>query len=345
MSKPVRIGMVGLGYWGPNVARNLNALEGCEMTWVCDSDEESRRKWQRVYPDTKFTGEIDDLLGDPELDAVAITTPVPTHFPLAEAAMQAGKHCFVEKPLAQNLTDAERLVSLATEHDRVLMVGHLLEYHPGILQLGDMIRDGELGDVRYIYAQRLNLGRIRADENALWSLGAHDVSVLLALAGELPVEVSARGEAYIQEGIEDVVFGYLQFASGMAGHLHLSWLDPHKERKITVVGSKRMASLNDMEMERKLTIYDKGFDPHQSSFGDREYISRAAGIYSPALSSIEPLRIECEHFIDCVREGSTPRSDGASGARVVQVLEALQGSLDAGGAPQEVGAAAVSSRG
>ena len=343
MSEPVRIGMVGLGYWGPNVARNLNALEGCEMTWVCDSDEESRKNWQRVYPDTKFTGEIDDLLGDPELDAVAITTPVPTHAPLAEAAMLAGKHCFVEKPLAQNLADAERLVSLATEHDRVLMVGHLLEYHPGILQLGDMIRDGELGDVRYIYAQRLNLGRIRADENALWSLGAHDVSVLLALAGELPVEVSARGEAYIQEGIEDVVFGYLQFASGMAGHLHLSWLDPHKERKITVVGSKRMASLNDMEMERKLTIYDKGFDPHQSSFGDREYVSRAAGIYSPALSSIEPLRIECEHFIDCVREGTSPRSDGASGARVVQVLEALQASLDAGGAPQEVGAAAVSS--
>ncbi|MGH2956408.1 MAG: Gfo/Idh/MocA family protein [Solirubrobacterales bacterium] len=338
MSNPVRIGMVGLGYWGPNVARNLDALAGCELTWCCDADDAARDKWSRVYKETRFTHDLDELLNDSQLDAVAITTPVPTHASLAETAIEAGKHCFVEKPLAQNVADAERVAALAEEHGKVLMVGHLLEYHPGVQQLREMIQEGSLGDIRYMYAQRLNLGRLRLDENALWSLGAHDVSVLLSLADELPTEVSARGEAYITEGVEDVVFGYLRFESGLAGHLHLSWLDPHKERKITVVGSRRMASLNDMEMERKLTVYDKGFDPQQSSFGDREYVTRAAGIWSPPIPHREPLAIECEHFVDCVRNGATPRSDGASGARVVRVLEALQASLDAGGAPQPVGA-------
>jgi predicted dehydrogenase len=329
--------MVGLGYWGPNVARNLDATAGCELVWCCDADEAAREKWQRVYRETRFTPELDDLLSDDDLDAIVVTTPVPTHAPMVETVIGAGKHCFVEKPLAQNADDAERMVVLAAEADKLLMVGHLLEYHPGVVQLREMIRSGDLGDVRYMYAQRLNLGRLRYDENALWSLGAHDVSVLLALAGELPVEASARGEAYITDGVEDVVFGYLRFESGLAGHLHLSWLDPHKERKITVVGSQRMAALNDMEMERKLTIYDKGFDPHQSSFGDREYVTRSAGIYSPAIPNREPLAIECEHFIECVREGKSPRSDGASGARVVRVLEALQASLDGGGTPQPVG--------
>jgi predicted dehydrogenase len=341
MAEPIRIGQVGIGYWGPNLARNFEALEDCHLAWLCDADAAAREKWHRIYPETNFTADLDDLLSDPDLHAIAITTPVPTHAPLAEAVIEAGKHCFVEKPLAQNLTDAERVVALAEEHDRILMVGHLLEYHPGVGQLREMIREGSLGDIRYIYAQRLNLGRIRADENALWSLGAHDVSVLLSLADELPVEASARGQAYIQEGIEDVVFAYLQFESGMAGHLHLSWLDPHKARKITVVGSRRMASLDDMEMERKLTVWDKGFDPHESSFGDREYITRSGGVWSPAISSREPLRIECEHFVECLRHGMRPLSDGHNGARVVRVLEALQASLDNGGAPQPVGAATV----
>jgi predicted dehydrogenase len=342
MAEPISVGLVGLGYWGPNVARNLDSLAGCELTWCCDEDGEARDKWQRVHRETRFTSDLEDLLADENLDAIAITTPVPTHAPLAETVLEAGKHCFVEKPLAQNTADAERVAALAEERGKVLMVGHLLEYHPGVRQLAEMIERGELGEVRYMYAQRLNLGRLRYDENALWSLGAHDVAVLLALADELPVEASARGEAYITEGVEDVVFGYLRFESGLAGHLHLSWLDPHKERKITVVGSQRMAALNDMDMERKLTVYDKGFDPQESSFGDREYVTRAAGIWSPPIPHREPLAIECEHFVECVRDGARPRSDGASGARVVRVLEALQASLDAGGAPQPVGEVALS---
>jgi predicted dehydrogenase len=345
MADAISVGMVGLGYWGPNVARNLDQLGDCELRWCCDADEGQRKKWSDVYRETKFTADLNDLLDDETLDAIVVTTPVPTHADMVETVIRAGKHCFVEKPLAQNIADAERVAALAEETGKVLMVGHLLEYHPGIVQLREMVEAGELGDIRYIYGQRLNLGRLRFDENALWSLGAHDVSVLLALAGELPVEAQARGECYITEGVEDVVFAYLRFPSGIAGHLHLSWLDPHKERKITVVGANKMATINDMEMERKLTIYDKGFDPgpQESSFGgDREYVTRFAGIFSPPIGNREPLAIECEHFVNCVREGTTPRSDGRSGARVVRVLEALQSSLDAGGAPQPVGVAAYS---
>ncbi len=345
MSEPVKVGLVGLGYWGPNVARNFDALAGCELTWCCDADEESREKWGRVYRETKFTDNLDDLLSDDSLEAIVVTTPVPTHAAMVEAVVGAGKHCFVEKPLAQNLADAEKIAAMAEDAGKVLMVGHLLEYHPGIVQLREMIERGELGDIRYIYGQRLNLGQLRYDENALWSLGAHDVSVILALAGgELPVEAQARGESFITDGVEDVVFAYMRFESGLAGHLHLSWLDPHKERKITVVGANKMATLNDMEMERKLTVYDKGFDPgpHESSYGgDREYVTRSAGIFSPPIPNREPLAIECQHFIDRVNDGEAPRSDGRSGARVVRVLEALQASLDAGGAAQPVGVAAT----
>jgi predicted dehydrogenase len=207
------------------------------------------------------------------------------------------------------------------------MVGHLLEYHPGLEKLKEIADSGDLGDIHYIYSNRLNLGVLRRDENALWSLGAHDVSVVLRLAGdEEPSEISAVGESYMREGIEDVVFAYLRFPSGLAAHLHLSWLDPHKDRRFTVVGSKRMATFDDMELERKVTVYDKGFDEDFSSYG--EYIARSGGAWSPQISNEEPLRIECTHFIECVRTGARPRSDGRSGLRVVRVLEALQRSLE-----------------
>ena len=256
-----------------------------------------------------------------------LATPVPTHGALAERVLRAGKHCFVEKPLAQSVADAERAVAAAAETGRILMVGHLLQYHPGVAKLKEIAGSGELGDIHYIYSNRLNLGQLRADENALWSLGAHDVSVVLHLADEEPSELDARGESYMRQGIEDVVFGYLRFPSGLAAHLHLSWLDPHKERRFTVVGSKRMATFDDMDIERKVTVYDKGFDEDTASYG--EYITRAGDIWSPRIPPREPLRIECEHFIECIREGRTPLSDGESGLRVVRVLEGLQARLDA----------------
>jgi predicted dehydrogenase len=255
-----------------------------------------------------------------------VATPVATHAAMAERVLAAGKHCFVEKPLAQSVSEAERVVDAAGRAGRVLMVGHLLEYHPGLEKLKEYASSGELGDIHYIYGNRLNLGKLRAEENALWSLGAHDVSVLLRLAGEEPHHCQAVGESYMRPGVEDVVFCYLRFPSGLAAHLHLSWLDPHKERRFTVVGSKKMATLDDMELERKLTIYDKGFDEDFSSYG--EYIARSGDTYSPRVPNDEPLRIECAHFVECVVEGRTPRSDGQSGLRVVRVLERLQSSLD-----------------
>jgi predicted dehydrogenase len=248
------------------------------------------------------------------------------HAGLAVRVLEAGKHCFVEKPLAQSVADAERALAAQRASGRVLMVGHLLEYHPGLAKLKEIVDAGDLGDIHYIYGNRLNLGKLRADENALWSLGAHDVSVLLHLAGEEPYEMAARGECYTQEGIEDVVFAFLRFPSGIAAHLHLSWLDPHKARRFTVVGSRRMATFDDMDRDRKVTVYDKGFDQKAETYG--EYITRSGDVWSPAVANDEPLRLECQHFLECVREGRTPRSDGESGLRVVRVLEGLQASLD-----------------
>jgi predicted dehydrogenase len=322
----IRLGVAGLGYWGPNLARNFAAIDGIELAWLCDDDPSALERVGATLPVARRAASLDDLLADPALDAIVLATPVPTHAGLAERVLGAGKHCFVEKPLAHTAEDAERAVAAADAAGRTLMVGHLLEYHPGVAKLKQIADSGELGEIHYIYSNRLNLGKLRTDENALWSLGAHDVSVLLHLAGEEPYEVEARGESYMRAGIEDGVFGFLRFRSGLAAHLHLSWLDPHKERRFTVVGSRRMATFDDMELERKVTVYDKGFDQDTRSWG--EYITRSGDIWSPTVPNREPLRIECEHFVECLREGRTPISDGRSGLRVVRVFAALQDRLD-----------------
>jgi predicted dehydrogenase len=324
-----RVAVVGLGYWGSNVARNLQALPGCDLAWCCDSDPDRRERLRGAFPYARLTAELGEVLDDESVEAVAIATPVPTHGTLAAMALAAGKHCFVEKPLACDVAEAERLVDLAAERNRTLMVGHLLAYHPALVALRDLCESGELGELQYVYSQRLNLGRLRADENALWSLGAHDVSAILALIGDLPAQVSARGASYVRAGVEDVVFAHLAFAGGLTAHVHVSWLDPRKERRLTVVGSRRMATFDDMEPERTLTVYDKGFDPDAAMEGD--YVARTGEQRSPPISRREPLRIELDHFLDCVRDGSAPRTDGRAGLTVVQVLEALQRSLDADG--------------
>jgi predicted dehydrogenase len=323
---PLSIGVVGLGYWGPNLARNFMALPSTQLRWCCDERAEIRDRFALQFPDARFTADLADLLDDPELDAVVLATPVPSHAELAVRVLEAGKHCFVEKPLAQTVADAERAVDAQRRSGKVLMVGHLLQYHPGVNKLKEIAGAGDLGDIRYIYGNRLNLGKLRADENALWSLGAHDVSVLLHLADEEPYELSARGESYMRPGVEDVVFGFLRFRSGLAAHLHLSWLDPHKERRFTIVGSKRMATFDDMDPERKITVYDKGFDESAEPYED--FVARSGDIWSPPVPATEPLRLECEHFVACVREGRTPISDGRNGLAVVRVLEGLQTSLD-----------------
>ncbi|MGI9539593.1 MAG: Gfo/Idh/MocA family protein [Miltoncostaeaceae bacterium] len=331
-----RVGVVGMNYWGPNLARNFARLPDCELAWCCDLDEELLERHRDAHPATRFTQRYDDLLSDDGLDAVVIATSVPTHAALARQSLEAGKHTFVEKPLALTGDDARGLASLADERDRVLMVDHLLVYHPGVQAMKGLIDDGSLGDVFYLYGNRLNLGIVRPDENALWSLGPHDISVMLWLVGEEPVEVSATGESYLQPGVEDVVFGRIRFPSGVIGHLHLSWLDPHKMRRMTVIGSEKMVVFDDMETERKVTVYDKGPIPHTETYG--EYIQvRSGDIRIPKIVGTEPLKIVCQEFVDAVRERRRPVADGHAGAMVVQVLEAMSESLSDAGAPVRIG--------
>ncbi len=330
--RPVSIGVVGMNYWGPNLARNFDRLEGCRLAWVCDRDPAVLDRHRPAYPTSSFTTELGDLLGDADLDAVVIATPVPTHAPLARQVLEAGKDVFVEKPLALTGRDANDLAALAEASGRVLMVDHLLVYHPAVQKLKDLVEDGTLGRVFYLYGNRQNLGIVRADENALWSLGPHDISVMLHLVGERPSEVSATGESYLQPGVEDVVFGRIRFPSGIIGHLHLSWLDPHKMRKMTVIGSERMVVFDDMETERKVTVYDKGPIPRTETYG--EYIQvRSGDIHIPKIPAAEPLRIVCERFVRAVVDRGPTPSDGAAGAAVVEVLEAMSQSLAESGRP------------
>ncbi|HET6692652.1 MAG TPA: Gfo/Idh/MocA family oxidoreductase [Miltoncostaeaceae bacterium] len=334
------IGVVGMNYWGPNLARNFDRLDGCHVAWVCDRDEAVLDRHRPAYRNSRFTARYEDLLEDPGLDAVVIATPVPTHAPLARLALEAGKDAFVEKPLALTARDATELAALADARDRVLMVDHLLVYHPAVQKLRGLIEEGALGQVFYLYGNRQNLGIVRPDENALWSLGPHDISVMLHLVGERPSEVSATGESYLQPGVEDVVFGRIRFPSGILGHLHLSWLDPHKMRKMTVIGSDRMVVFDDMETERKVTVYDKGPIPRTETYG--EYIQvRSGDIHIPKVPGTEPLRVVCERFVQAVRDRGPTPSDGWAGATVVEVLEAMGDSLAQGGRPVTLAGAAA----
>jgi predicted dehydrogenase len=319
----VRVGQAGLGNWGKNLARNFAEL--ADLAWLCDSDH-TKRELAGRYPQARWAEGFDEMLSDPELEAVVIATPVPTHYPLARQALQAGKHVFVEKPPAMRASEMEELVALAEELGLVLMPGHLLLYHPAVALVKHLVDSGELGDIRYIYGNRQNLGVIRTNENALWSLGVHDLSVILHLVGEEPDTAWAHGTAFLTPGVEDVVFCYLRFPSGKVAHMHLSWLDPHKMRRMTVVGSKKMAVFDDMELERKVTVYDKGEEPPGETYG--EWRTRTGDIFSPKVPNDEPLRLECRHFLDLVRERSDGR-EALEGLVVVRALEQLQTSLDA----------------
>ena len=335
MTERVTVGMVGLGGWGKNLLRNFAALPDADLRWACDADEGRRAAYHASYPATQFTADLDDVLSDSEVDAVVLATPVPTHHELARRAMEAGKHVMVEKPMAWSVEQARDLRDLAAETGRVLLFGHLLRFHPGVVKLRALIDSGELGEVRYVYGNRQNLGVIREDENALWSLGVHDISVVLHLLDGRAVEVWARGEAYVRPSVEDVVFGYVKFDTGQIGHLHLSWLDPHKMRKMTVVGSTKMAVFDDMEPDRKITVYDKGPVVHSTG----GVSTHTGDIHIPAISREEPLRIECRAFLEAVRTGHAERAGPDEGLAVVEVLQAMQRSLEQGGVTQVLEAA------
>jgi predicted dehydrogenase len=314
---PTRIGVVGLNYWGPNLVRNFDGL--AELTWLCDLDDEHLQPLAERYPHARATNRFDDMLADDALDAVVIATPVPTHYALAKQALQAGKHVFVEKPPAMRAAEMDELVQLAADGDRVLMPGHLLLYHPAVLKLKELVASGELGDVLCVYGNRVNLGIVRSNENALWSLGVHDLSVILYLLDEDPDLATAQGSWSIHEGVEDVVFCFLRFPSGKIAHMHLSWLDPHKMRKMTVVGREKMAVFDDMEPDRKVTVYEKKADSSGAiASGD---------IHIPKVATTEPLRLECEYFLELIDDKHDRAKVAQDGARVVRALEMLTNSL------------------
>ena len=321
----VRVGVAGLGHWGPNLARNFAEL--ADLAWLCDADPAKRELGSR-YPQARWTDSFAEMLEDPELEAVVIATPVPTHYELARHALEAGKHVLVEKPPAMRGHEMDELVALAAGRDLVLMPGHLLLYHPAVRKLKELIDRGDLGEVLCVYGNRQNLGIIRSNENARWSLGVHDLSVILHLLDEDPEQGIALGRDFLTEGVEDVVFCYLRFPSGKIAHMHLSWLDPHKMRKITVVGTEKMAVFDDMELERKVTVYEKAPWKPAERYG--EWQTRTGDIFSPRIPSDEPLKLECLHFLALVSGEGDRRRVAEDGARVVRTLDLLTSSLDGG---------------
>jgi predicted dehydrogenase len=320
---PARIGVVGLNYWGPNLVRNFDDL--ADLAWLCDLDDERLSTLAARYPQARATTSIDDLLADDSLDAVVVATPVPTHYGLAKQVLEAGKHVFVEKPPAMRAAEMDDLVRIAAARERVLMPGHLLLYHPGVQKLKELVDSGELGEVLCVYGNRQNLGIVRTNENALWSLGVHDLSVILYLLDEDPETATAQGRDFLTPGVEDVVFCYLRFPSGKIAHMHLSWLDPHKMRKLTVVGREKMAVFDDMELERKVTVYEKSPWKRAETYG--EWQTRSGDIYIPKISTAEPLRLECTYFLELVDGRHDREKVARDGARVVRALEMLTESL------------------
>ncbi|MGH3024782.1 MAG: Gfo/Idh/MocA family protein [Gaiellaceae bacterium] len=319
----MRVGVAGLGPWGSNLARNFNEL--AEVAWLCDEDEGRLQAAALRHTAARATSRFDDLLEDDSVEAIVVATQVPTHADLARRGLGAGKHVFVEKPMALAGEEAAGLVALAEERGLVLMPGHLLLYHPGVAKLKELVGSGVLGQLLYVYGNRQNLGTIRRDENALWSLGVHDLSVILHLLGEEPAELSARGESFLKEGVEDVVFCYLRFPSGVMAHMHLSWLDPHKMRRMTVVGTDRMAVFDDMELDRKVTVYDSAAEQSLGTYG--EWSTRTGDIHSPRVENAEPLRLECAHFLGLVAGEGDSLAAARDGLAVVRALEQLQASL------------------
>ena len=330
----LNVAIIGIGDWGRNLVRNFYEIEKANLKVCCDLDRNALRKIKEKYRSVRITTDYGEVIEDKEIDTIVIATSTSTHFDLAKKALEANKHIFVEKPLTMNYKRARQLVYLAKEKEKKLMVGHLLEYHPAVMEMKRRLCQNEIGEIYYLYSERLNLGKVRTSENALWCLAPHDISVMLYLLNTEPVEVSAYGGIFLQkkEKIEDVVFVDLRFKNGVVGNLHLSWLDPNKVRKITLVGSKKMMVFDDMESRDKLKIFDKGVI--KNNLEDRvEFNVRYGDIYIPKIDTSEPLRLECLHFIDCIEKNKTPRSDGEDGLRVVRVLEAAQESLDKGGTP------------
>jgi len=327
------IGVVGAGYWGKNIVRNFSRVRDARLVRVADLSEANRARAVDLAPGAEITSDFDSLLAS-DIDAVAVCTPAATHYELARAALDAGKHVFVEKPLTLVDDEAVDLVAVAEEKGLTLMVGHLMIHHPAIRWIKDQITSGEIGDLHYLYCQRVNLGVVRSDESAWWSLAPHDLSIMLYLLDQDPTTISARGAAYLRPEIEDVVFANIKFAGGQMAEVHTSWLDPHKARLLTLVGSRRMVTFDDTAPREKVRVYDKGAERTVDYQNYADLITlRQGDIWIPSIKGTEPLLLECQHFVDCVRDGKTPDTPGKQGRDVVRILQAGQRSMEQDGAP------------
>ena len=325
----VKVALLGYGYWGPNLARCLNESRSAELSYIIDLNETNRDKARSRFPHTIVSDDWNLPLNDPELQGIVIATPAKTHYELAKSALSAGKDVFVEKPLALSLAEGEELVELAQKNERILMVGHLMLYHPAVERIKEMVKSGEIGNPYYFFSQRLNLGKVRSDENVLWSLAPHDISMLLYIFDEMPSSVCAHGGCFLQEKIEDIVFIHLDFPSGVMADIQVSWLAPHKIRRVLIVGEQKMLIFDDVEPFEKLKIYEHSIDIKANALVNT-FTPRYGDIHSPALPPTEPLRAECEEFIRCIQTREKPKTDGEEGLMVLKVLESAQRSLETG---------------
>jgi len=335
--RDLKIAVVGMGSWGKHLVRNyhdLGVLYAC-----CDIDEDKLESARKNFNVSKTSSDLGTILSDSEVDGVVIAAPAVDHYRLAKASLEAKKATFVEKPMALKESHCRELLELSERNNTVLMVGHLMLYHPALKKIKEYIDSGELGEIYYSYSQRVNLGAVRRDENSLWSFAPHDISMLVYLFGSEVENVSARGQFYLQEDLEDVVFLSLYFRDKKMAQVQISWLDPHKERKLTIVGSRKMLVFDDVQSVEKIKIYNKGVDKKGGtdfdSYGD--YLTlRTGDIYLPHVDMVEPLRMECVHFLDCIRESRRPLTDGRNGLEVVKILEKAQESLRNNGMPVAV---------
>ena len=335
MSKQIKVGVVGCGYWGPNLIRNFKSLSDCSLKMMCDLSQERLKHLKSLYPDVKGETDFSHMLNGAGLDAVVVATAVRLHFSMAKASLLAGKHTMIEKPMAMSAGECEELVEIAQKKGLVLMVGHTFLYSPAVKRIKEIVDSGDLGDIRYISARRLNLGLFQKDINVAWDLAPHDISIILHIMGELPVSVNCRGSAHITPGVEDVTNMSLTFRKDRSAMIQSSWIDPRKIREMTIVGSKRMIVYDDVAQQEKIRIYDMRVDrpPHYDTFAEFHYAYHYGDMYAPYIKQEEPLRTECQHFLECIRESKAPLTCGTKGLELVRILEASSASLKQGGGP------------
>jgi len=341
MEKPqniINIAVVGCGYWGPNLIRNFNSLTESNVNLICDIDENRLNHMKQLYPNAETTTDFDKIIDNKDIDAVAIATPVYLHYDLAKKSLQAGKHTFIEKPMASSVAQCKELIGIAEKKQLTLMVGHTFIYTAAVQKIKEIADSGEIGQVQYISSRRLNLGLFQKDINVAWDLAPHDISIFLYILGEMPESVNCQGKANVTPGIEDVTNMTIRFSNGGFAVLHSSWLDPNKIREMTIVGSTKMIVYDDTEPLEKIKIYDKRVEtpPHYDTFAEFHYSYHYGDMYAPYLKQVEPLKVECQHFLDCIKTGAKPDSSGYEGMQVIQILEAASKSLKNGGEKVEI---------